>query len=341
MNNAPHPSCTHRRRVRGGQFILAALGFFMVSSCLVFGGTHTLLQQPTIAVGAKSDNHVATTVSNQPSAPTPNLSAPILAAPQPTQVPEWHMVKSTSIPTAPVTATAGLVINDNSGEILAAKNADLPLPMASITKLMTAWVALDRAKPEDSITVSSVAAATPPTNMPLAAGEVLSVQDLLSMLLLTSANDAAQALADGLGGEPSFVNGMNQKAAKLGLKNTHYANPTGFDAEGHHSSANDLAVLAHHLFKEHPELLPLMQQTKIIINGNDKHRAYDVVNFHQLVGVYPGFLGGKPGFTGNAGSCLLTMAERDGKRIIAVVLNSPDSASESRRLLDFGFEQLR
>lgn len=320
--------------------MLATLGFFIFSSGVVFGGTHTLLQQPSISIGsgAKADSQVAVATSETPVGPTPDLSAPVLAAPEPTQAPEWNIVGSTAIPTAPVAATSGLAIDDNTGEILAAKNADWSLPMASITKLMTAWVALDRAKPQDPITVSSVAASTPPTHMPLGAGEVLSVQDLLSMLLLTSANDAAQALADGLGGEPSFVNGMNEKAAKFGLANTHFANPTGFDAEGHYSSANDLAILAHHLFNEHPELLPLLQQSKVIINGSEKHKAYDVANFHQLVGVYPGFLGGKPGYTGNAGNCLLSLAERDGKRVIAVVLNSPDPAGESSQLLDLGFD---
>ena len=322
--------------------MLAALGFFILSSCVVFGGTQSLLNIPAITVGtgaAADTDTLAAAKTAAPTQPTPNLSAPILSAPEPTPAPEWQMVGSTEIPTAPVAATAGLVINDKTGEVLAAKNADWALPMASITKLMTAWVALDRAKPEDPISVSSVAAATPPTHMPLGTGEVLSVQDLLSMLLLTSANDAAQALADGLGGEPSFVNGMNEKAAKLGLKNTHFANPTGFDADGHHSSANDLAILAHQLFTAHPELLPLLQQPKVIIPGNDKHKAYDVVNFHQLVGgAYPGFIGGKPGFTGNAGNCLISLAERDGKRVTAVVLNSPDPAGESMRLLDMGFE---
>jgi D-alanyl-D-alanine carboxypeptidase len=318
--------------------MLAALGFFIFSSCVVFGGTHTLLQQPAIPMGAKADSQAAVATKDVQVEPTPNLASPMLAAPESAHAPEWHMVGSKAIPEAPVAATAGLVIDDKTGEVLAAKNADWSLPMASITKLMTAWVALDRAKPDHPVTVSATAAATPPTHMPLGEGEVLNVQDLLSMLLLTSANDAAQALADGLGGESSFIQGMNEKASKLGLKNTHFANPTGFDADGHHSSANDLAILAHHLFIKHPELLPLMQQSKVIIGSSDKHKAYDVANFHQLVGVYPGFLGGKPGFTGNAGNCLLTLAERDGKKVLAVVLNSPDPAGESTKLLDMGFE---
>ena len=328
-----------RHRARYSQSIMAALGFFVLSSGVIFGGGASLIMVETRPIGASPVNQPEAETEALTQEPSPTITPPpLLSKPAPTPKPEWQIVNSTKIPTAPVSASAGLVLDDKTGHILAAKNSDAALPMASITKLMTAWVALDSAKMDKEIKISSKAAATPPTHMPLAKGEVLTVRDLLYMTLLTSANDAAQALADGLGGEEKFVAKMNQKAQDLGLTKTKFANPTGFDALGHKSSAQDLANLAHHLFIEHPELLDMLQQPSVVIKENKKHRAFDVVNFHQLVESYPGYLGGKPGYTGNAGNCLLTLAQRGDKRVIAVVLNSPDPAGESAKLLDMGFK---
>ena len=270
------------------------------------------------------------------------LPQPHIAQPAPTQAATWQTVTSQSVPVAQVAARAAIVVNNDTGEVLQAKNADQPLPEASITKLMTAFVVMDKMSSMDQlITVSARAAATPPTNLPLGEGEQLTVHELLDALLLPSANDAANALADGFGGEDAFVAAMNAKAASLGLKHTHFGDATGFDTPGHAASAADLATLAHDLFAVHPEVLQIMQQPTLHLDANDHHKAYYLVNFHPLVSSYPGFVGGKPGFTGDAGMCLLTLAQRDGKSVLAVVLNSPDYAGESRTLLDGGFAMLK
>src|SRR5690606_8826062 len=119
--------------------------------------------------------------------------------------------------------------------------------------------------------------------------DVLRLEELLHAILLTSANDAAVAIRDGMGGQ-KFIDAMNRKAADIGMKQTRFANTTGFDAPGHHSSSADLAKMAHLLFQEHPELLDILQKSEMHYPANKDRKAYHMPNFHQLVGVYPGYL---------------------------------------------------
>jgi serine-type D-Ala-D-Ala carboxypeptidase (penicillin-binding protein 5/6) len=145
-----------------------------------------------------------------------------------------------------VDARAYTVVNASTGTVLASSNADEQLPIASITKLMTVIVALQHLRPDDEVTVTAQAAHVGQESIPLYAGEVISVHDLLEGALVQSANDAAWALAAGASNddEPLFVQWMNEEAQKLGLTETHFVNPDGLDAPGHVSSAHDVAVLA-------------------------------------------------------------------------------------------------
>lgn len=340
-----------RRKLHMRHSKLTSLGlmlvFFGVGSSVVFGGSGSLLLMPTVSEGAveTDETMVASAVDVEAETPevsiAPSIPAPVLSEPAPTPEPEWQMITSKSIPAAPILAASGLVIDDKTGEVLATKNADAVVPMASITKLMTAWVALDRADMDYKIKVSARAAATPPTHLPLREGDVLTVEELIHAILLTSANDAAHALEDGLGGRKKFVAAMNTKAKEIGLEKTSFANPTGFDAPGHHSTSAELAIMAHHMFKEHPELYKILQKKDAAYAENKDRKAYYMPNFHPLVGEYAGFKGGKPGYTGNAGFCLLTVAERKGMRVIAVALNSPDVNNDSVQLLNMGFDEIK
>ena len=318
--------------------LVGGMAFFSLAVVTVLSGGLFLISHE--GEQAASKNTVVTVEASGMGAKPPlarPTAAPLLSISAPTPAPLWQMIQRVQVPLAPVQATAGIVVDDISGNVLMAKNADKPLPMASITKLMTAYITLERGRLMDKIVVSAKAAATPPTNLPLGEGETLSVNELLTALLLPSANDAAQALADGLGGEEDFVRAMNTQASKLGLRHTHFSNPTGFDAAGHASSAADLATLAHDLFKAHPEVLPIMQQSHAVLETTTEHKRYDLQNFHPLITKYAGYMGGKPGFTGDAGNCLLTLAQRGEKRVIVVVLNSPNAGEESSQLLDAGF----
>jgi D-alanyl-D-alanine carboxypeptidase (penicillin-binding protein 5/6) len=308
-------SITFTRTCSPWKTIFYGICFFFVGSAVIFGASGLVL-----SVSPSHLRHEKGVIDEGEGARTSMVVAPLVRAPVShvatleaprSVVSEWHLIQPVQV-----------------------------LPMASITKLMTAFVVLDRATMDTMITVSARAAATPPTNLPLGSGEQLTVRELMSALLLPSANDAANALADGLGGETSFVAAMNMKARTLGLNRTHFVDVTGFDAPGHVSSAADLAQLAHDLFLAHPELLALTNQPRIILNATATHKEYDLQNFHPLVGKYPGYAGGKPGYTGDAGYCLLTVAQRGDASIITVVLNSPDYAGESVKLLDEGFRRL-
>ncbi len=258
-------------------------------------------------------------------------------------------VSFTGGPPPVVTARAAYVFDADLGFTYYGKSADTELPMASCTKIMTALLAVERGSLDQTVKVGADAAAfaTPGNSyMGLSAGEQLPLRDLLYGLMLPSGNDAAMAIADAIGGsEQHFVALMNQRAQQLGLTHTHFANPHGLSAPGHYTTARDLAVLAGVAMKN-PTLVQITSTAHYSIAATATHKAYELETGDDLLAgarsPYPGAIGVKPGFTGDAGYCQAFAAIRHGHLIVGVVLGEPSwqvRIVDMRKLLDWGFEQ--
>jgi len=218
-----------------------------------------------------------------------------------------------------VVARAYFVQDATTGEVLAQKNADEQLPIASITKLMTVIVALDRKVPlGQRVTVRRTAAAVGESTIHLRVGERISVSDLLKAALIQSANDAADALADRFGpGEEAFVERMNETAQTDGLFRTHFTRPDGLDAPGHVSTARDVTRLAH-LAMRIPVVRAIVRQRTAHISGKRTLHTWN-----DLLGLFRGLDGVKTGHTGGAGWCEVAEVKRDGLDVYATILGSP------------------
>lgn len=202
-----------------------------------------------------------------------------------------------------------------------AGHADERLPPASLTKIMTALLVLEDYRPVQVVTVSATAAKSS-SSVKLQAGDRLSVEALLTATLLASANNACAALAEAMAGNVSaFVAKMNARAQALGLSNTHFANPCGFDAPGHYSSARDLARLAHAALA-HPEFAALVAKPEATIATVDGARTFHLRNRNALIGSYAPAIGVKTGYTNGAGTCLIALAQKGDVRVLLVMLKA-------------------
>jgi hypothetical protein len=236
-------------------------------------------------------------------------------------------------------AESAIIIDGDSGAVLYAKSAHTRLAQASTTKMMTAIVALENGRLEDKVTVDvdsqQLYLTTESTVMGLMPGQTVTLETLLYGLMLSSGNDAAIAIAKHVAGsETRFVEMMNAKARELGLRDTQFKNPHGLDATGHFSSAYDLAMLARYGF----------QNPRFYALSNTRHwnaDGFDLWNLNKLLGAYPGADGVKPGFTDDAGRCLVGSAVRDNHRVFVTVLRSSDTTQDSRWLLDYAFDSFR
>lgn len=221
------------------------------------------------------------------------------------------------------------------GRLLWSGAAEQRLPPASLTKLMTALLVLERGGLDELVVVSRGASRETGTRIGLKAGENLRVRDLLAAMVIRSANDACRALADHV--STAFVFRMNQRAEKLGLRNTRFADPCGHDRAGQYSTAADLARLAERVM-QHQEYLRLARLPRLSIATLDGGRRIAFHNTNALIGRYDGALGLKTGYTERAGNCLVALAERDGVRVLAVLLNSPDRWWSAVGLLNHAFD---
>ena len=242
-------------------------------------------------------------------------------------------------PDLPIRGQAIYLVDLDARQVLWQRDPDTSRAPASLTKLMTAMVAVDDAGSLDHVvTVSAEATHVIPSLMGLTAGEQLTVRELLYGLFLDSGNDAAEALASGLVPRDRFVRQMNQKAKSIGLTASHFVNPSGLDAPGHGMSAHDLAHTAAYLDTYYPDLATIAATKGIAIAATPEHKAFYPQNLNRLVGTYPGATGLKTGLTDNAGGCMLATATRDGRHLIAVVLNDTGRSTEdAAALLDYGF----
>ena len=239
--------------------------------------------------------------------------------------------------TVDTSAKAAVLIERSTGNILLCANEHTPLPMASTTKVMTALMALELGNMEDIVTVGRNAYGVPGTSIYLSEGERISLRDLLYGLLMASGNDAAVAIAEHIGGDvDTFCRMMTERAAELGCQHTVFINPNGLPAQGHQTTAYDLALIAreamnHPLFRE----IVSTRRASIPWEGRSYHRILN--NKNRLLTDYEGATGIKTGYTKAAGRCLVFGAKRDGLEVIGVVLCCGDWFDEAARLMDLGF----
>lgn len=235
----------------------------------------------------------------------------------------------------PEAAAAYLVMAD--GQPLWAAHDDAPLPSASLTKLMTALLVVEGARPDAMVTVSRTAAAAGGARMGLAAGRRLSVNALLAGLLLRSGNDACVALAEHVAGsEARFVERMNERSREWGLAATRFTNACGFDAAGHHASARDLAALAQRVLAE-PLLARIVAARQLDVT-DASGRRYALASTNLLHGVVPGLAGVKTGYTARAGHCLVAYAKRDGREVLVVLLRGRDRWWDAVAMIEQAFD---
>jgi len=236
-----------------------------------------------------------------------------------------------------VSARYACVIDALTGNILFEKNAHERHSMASTTKIMTALVALENGKLSDVVKVSSNAAGTEGSSIYLKSGEEITLEHLLYGLMLASGNDAAIAIAEHIGGNvTNFAKMMTEKAKSLGLKNTSFKNPNGLDAEGHYTTAYDLAIITKAALENEKFKEIVSTKTKNISNGNESYMR-SLSNHNKLLSLYDGCIGVKTGYTKKTGRCLVSAAERDGFRVIAVTLNAPDDWNDHKNMLNNAF----
>ena len=226
-------------------------------------------------------------------------------------------------------ASAAVLMDADTGQVLFDHNGGRRMLIASTTKIMTALVALERASPTDVITVKQEHM-TEGSSMYLKPGERVTVEELLYGLLLCSGNDAALAVTECAGGLEPFVALMNEKAAALGMADTHFANPNGLDDEEHYSTARDMAQLARAAVNE-PTLLRMASTRQASIGGRT------LTNHNKLLGRMEGCLGLKTGYTKAAGRTLVSCAEKDGRRLVAVTLRDGDDWNDHEALYRWGF----
>jgi serine-type D-Ala-D-Ala carboxypeptidase (penicillin-binding protein 5/6) len=247
---------------------------------------------------------------------------------------------SAAAATPSVDARAYEVVNAATGEVLSARNARARLPMASITKLMTVLVALERAKLDDVVTVDGDAVGVTGSGVRLQPGERITVRDLIAAALIQSANDAAVALAGhvGHGDEDAFVALMNRKAQQLGLASTHFERADGLDVAGHVSTAHDLNRLAQVAMRRPAIRTIVAVRNTTIAGGRSLH------TWNDLLGAFPGLIGVKTGHTSDAGWCQVAAARGPGFTIYATILGSPTRSARNAdlsELLVFGLSRYR
>lgn len=251
-----------------------------------------------------------------------------------------------SNPDFDVPCRGAVLIDQSTGSVLYQKQADTQMPIASITKVMTLLLtmeALENGKVtlQDIVPISEHSYNMGGSQIWLEPGEQFTLDELIKAICVSSANDAAVAVAEYVGGsEPVFVEQMNRKAAELGMTHTHFENACGLDAPGHLSSPRDVAILSREILTKHPDITHYTTIWMDSLRGG----ATQLVNTNKLLRSYNGITGLKTGTTGGAGVCVSASATRDGLSLIAVVLGSTSGQERwqaARTLLDYGFASFR
>lgn len=242
----------------------------------------------------------------------------------------------------PLTSRAALLMEKTTGQILFAQNEHEKLEPASVTKIMTLLLTMDAIDSgvlayDDVVTVSANAAGMGGSQVFLAEGEQITVEELLKCVCVSSGNDAAVALAERVAGVTElFVEQMNNRARGLGMDDTHFVNPTGLTAEGHVTSAHDIALMSRELLTKHPDI----RRFATIWTDSIRGGTFDLANTNKLIRWYDGATGLKTGYTASAGYCISATAEREGMELIAVVMKGETADkrnADAKALLNYGF----
>ena len=242
----------------------------------------------------------------------------------------------------PLTSRAALLMEKTTGQILFAQNEHEKLEPASVTKIMTLLLTMEAIDSgtigyDDVVTVSANAAGMGGSQVFLAEGEQITVEELLKCVCVSSGNDAAVALAEKVAGVTElFVEQMNNRARGLGMDDTHFVNPTGLTAEGHVTSAHDIALMSRELLTKHPDI----RSFTTIWTDSIRNGTFDLANTNKLIRRYDGATGLKTGYTASAGYCISATAEREGMELIAVVMKGETADkrnADAKALLNYGF----
>ena len=252
-----------------------------------------------------------------------------------------NTVKEASAQTFYSSAKAMCVMESGSGRVLACKNENSQLAMASTTKIMTAITALENAKDLDEVfEISPKAVGVPGTSIYLRKGEKMTLRQLLYGLMLVSGNDASVAIGEKVGGTVNnFVEMMNKTALKIGAKNSHFDNTHGLDSKKHYTTAYDLALITSYALKK--PLFKEIVSCKNIKIVSDQGKTRYLKNKNKLLNSFIGCNGVKTGFTDDAGRCLVSSAERDGMQVVCVVLNCGPMFEECSTLMEQAFATYR
>ena len=245
---------------------------------------------------------------------------------------------SVSFQSPEISAQSALVYDTTTKKVLYSKNPKEKLPMASLTKIMTAVIALENKRRDDAYVVTQNDLVGE-DSMGLSAGETLTLSDLLYGLILNSGNDAAEVLAQNFPGRDFFIKAMNDKVKSLGLSDTNFTNPTGLEGDGkQYITAYDLLVITDYALSNFPLFDQVVSTFDYDIPYTSQHKAFYLENQTNLLTSYPGVKGVKTGYTPEAGLCLVTYLDYSGHKIIGVVLGSGDRRGEMIELLDYSLK---
>lgn len=264
-------------------------------------------------------------------------------SPAPLSFPTWETDGFSDPGPARVGAQSWILYDTLTDRVLSAQATNERRWIASTTKIMTGLLAIERGEPDDQVVVSRIAADTIGQNIGLEAGEIISLDALVKAALIYSANDAAAAIADHIGGsQEGFAGLMNQRAEELGMTNTHFVNPHGIDRPGHYSTAQDLLTLSMAAM-DLPEFSEIVRSRAVVLPDapDGTRRAVKATNW--MLGRYEGVMGIKTGSTPRSGLTFVGSAERQGRRLYAVILGAGGNRGQfaaARALFDYGFEQL-
>ncbi len=241
--------------------------------------------------------------------------------------------------TLAVSSDGAVILDYETKQVLLDNNMHAQLPPASITKVLTAVVALETFKTDKLCNVSQEAADTEPYKIVMKPGEKLSVEDLIYGMMMISANDAAEVIAEcDPGGKTAFMNKMNEKVKELGLTDSHFVTPNGLDDPKHYSSAFDMATITEYAIRTQPDFLKYMGRVDdYSVAGTDHNEPHSYYQLSTLLKTYPGMEGAKTGFTYEAGNTYIGVAKKDGRRIIIVYFNANSKTYDATTMLEQGF----
>lgn len=249
--------------------------------------------------------------------------------------------QSSNISLPEISAKSAVVISADSGEKIFAKNEQEPMPMASTTKIMTALIALENSELcNKEVLITDEMVRVEGSSMGLRAKDVISLYSLCQGMLLCSGNDAANSVAISIGGtSDKFVELMNEKAKQLGLKDTVFVTPSGLDSGCHHSTAIDMAILGAYAM-ENEKFYDIVSKKSMKVSFIYPAKTCTYSNHNRLLKMYDGCVGIKTGFTKKAGRCLVSCAEREGVRLVAVTLDAPNDWNDHKVMYDFSFSRV-